>query len=167
MGSTALVDTSDFTVTRVVEGRAPSLASPLAPDGARFATVSGDGRVRVVDLGGDRPPLTLDAHRRIVLATAFSSDGERLATADIAGNVRIWDPSREDAPLLSLSTPGLGAATSIAFTPDGASVIVGYSTGALRIHPITSRAAMVRACGVLAWLHIPETDGHCAGMFGP
>ena len=67
---------------------------------------------------------TLTGHDRTVTCAVFSPDGSRLATGSMDGAVRIWGVAkREPIMTLKIST---NAVWSVAFTPDGKSLMAAY-----------------------------------------
>lgn len=62
----------------------------ISPDGARVATASGDGTVKVWT-GDGRLLHTLTGHTGPVWSVVFSPDGARLASVSTDGTVRVWD----------------------------------------------------------------------------
>ena len=72
----------------------------FSPDGKRLAAASGDGTVRVWELGTARVSLTLSIQLSLppdtltlinVHDVAFSPDGTRLATVGHDNTAQIWD----------------------------------------------------------------------------
>jgi WD40 repeat protein len=63
----------------------------LAPDGARVATGSADGKLAVWDLESGARLLGIDAHAERLSAAAWRPDGQVLATAGFDGAARLWD----------------------------------------------------------------------------
>ncbi len=73
------------------------------PGGARLASASGDGTVRLWNLKGGQEVLALHGHRARVHGVAFSPDGTSLASVSGDGVVRIWETD--------LPSPALGQST--------------------------------------------------------
>jgi WD40 repeat protein/serine/threonine protein kinase len=63
----------------------------FSPDGARLASASEDGTVRLWDPATGALLATCRGHTSKVLGVAFSPDGARLATTSADGTVRQWD----------------------------------------------------------------------------
>ena len=76
------------------------MAVAFSPDGARLASASYDGTVRVWDPATGTALATLTGHDGRVDAVAFSPDGRLVASAGNDRTVRVWDVSA--AKVLSL-----------------------------------------------------------------
>jgi hypothetical protein len=71
-------------------------ALAFSADGARLATSSLDGSVRLWDAAHpDRKPIRLDGHAGWVWAVVFTRDGEELVSGGADRNVRVW-PTRAE-----------------------------------------------------------------------
>ena len=152
-GQTVRLAAADLAPLGALAGRLVA----ISPDGARIVTALGDGAVLV---HASAAPLRLVGGRAAVLAAAFATDGT-LALARIDGTVELWAPGGA-APIATITTPGLGPATTVAFT--GEHVAVGYATGAVRLHPATAAAAAARACSIAARFgRAGEVAAYCSG----
>ncbi len=65
----------------------------FSPDGKRFITACGDGKVRLWELGGALPSLTLSENAKAVLHAEFSPDGKWLVAAGEDNTARLWNVS--------------------------------------------------------------------------
>jgi WD40 repeat protein/DNA-binding SARP family transcriptional activator/tRNA A-37 threonylcarbamoyl transferase component Bud32 len=100
-------------------------------DGTRIATGGDDGTARVWDAETGKPLMVLPGHVGLVAMVAFSPDGTRLVAGGNDGTALVWDIApAATAEALGIAASG-GWPTSVAFTPDGSSVVVsGVGAGA-------------------------------------
>jgi WD40 repeat protein/energy-coupling factor transporter ATP-binding protein EcfA2 len=111
---------------RVLAGHTGSLTGVLAlPGGARLATASRDGAVRLWDAATGALALTLPGTEAVVSITC-SADGKTIATARAAprgrGAVQLWDAATgAERKAIALASPANHAALS----PDGKLVATG------------------------------------------
>lgn len=78
-----------FTLLLRVEGALYDLA--LAPDGQRFAVVGKDAVLRIGDLAGTTPIVSVPTPQRETNGVIFTPDGQRLAVAGDDGTLRLID----------------------------------------------------------------------------
>lgn len=116
------------------EGRITALA--FSPDGHALASGGPDARVMLWDVTTGRVARIL-AENPPVRVLAFASDGRVLATAGDQ-SVTLWDTTT-GAPLLVWPTP---RARALAFSPDGATLMVGAMDGAVRRLDTTTGAVL-------------------------
>jgi eukaryotic-like serine/threonine-protein kinase len=101
-------------------------SAAFAPDGTTLTTVGVDGSIVLWEVNGLGGRITLPGPAGGVAATALSSDGKLLASA-AAGAVALWDVA---AGRVSARVPWEGDARSLAFAPDGKSLVVsGHAAG--------------------------------------
>jgi len=146
---TCRVDFWDVTSGQIVHNIELDFSScywtrPLAfsPDGALVATAIREDRVefvRIWTVDGFEPVRDLDMDVRNFGELAFSPDSSMLATASWRLPPTVWDVNTGDI-LYSLDSgidpddgDGWYHPRSIAFTPDGGHVAVGYSEGTLEL----------------------------------
>ncbi|XP_072818855.1 telomerase protein component 1 isoform X2 [Vicugna pacos] len=97
------------------------------------------------------------AHRGFVAAALFLRAGCQLLTAGEDGKVQVWSGSL-GRPRGCLGSPALSPALSVALSPDGDRVAVGYRADGIRVYriPSDSQEAQCQAVDVavsaLAWL---------------
>lgn len=145
-GGSALATTVECDATTVWELRSgrPTLRAPspagcpnsvaLSPDGTTLAVIwsgfAGLGRAMDARLWNVRTGQGYASLRGYVddgtPVGAFSPDGKTLATGGAGGTVNIWDPAT-GRRLLVLAGSTL-AASSLHFSPDGATLIAGHGT---------------------------------------
>jgi hypothetical protein len=119
--------------------------------------------VLLYDLTSGAAPRAFEAGVRAPVAAAMSRDAKLLAAGDTEGRVRVWDTRDPSATPLAFDVPLVGEATALTFDADGGALFVGYRTGALRAHPLRVRAALERACDVLAHTGRAGVD-HCEAI---
>ena len=89
----------------------------FAPDGHRLVSTCWDGRIRVWQLGEERPPTVLVGHTGIVDSAVFSPDGRRILSASPDRTVRVWNADGTGEPLILRGhTDEVNGAV---FSPDG------------------------------------------------
>jgi len=96
-GTMLLLDARSLATVRElrgIDGHVLSIA--FSPDGARIATGSVEGLVRVYALESGALLATLSGHDVEVLAVEFSPDGQRIASAGLDRQIRIWDATTYD-----------------------------------------------------------------------
>lgn len=76
---------------RTLAGHSGSVIhAAFSPDGARLATASRDGTIRLWDPRTGEQQLVLRGHQAEVSSVAFSPDGSRLASVSDDGTLRVW-----------------------------------------------------------------------------
>ncbi|NLS91591.1 MAG: protein kinase [Planctomycetaceae bacterium] len=100
--------------------RTPVLCASVAPGGKALATGSGEGAIRIWDLGNGslRSILIYPGRDGAVRALAWAPGGSYLAAAYQSGILMIWDVDNGTVLPDDLSTRSL-AAGSLAWSPDG------------------------------------------------
>ena len=103
--------------------RDPAWAA-VSPDGLRVA-VPHDAQVRVWDVAADKVAFELAGHGGRVTAFAFAPDGRTCATASADKTVKVWEGAKEIRTLEAVYENG----PCLAFSPDGAALLVGAESG--------------------------------------
>ena len=135
-GTTRVLAAQDLAVRATLEGRI------VARQGERDVRALGDGTLIVRSAAGER---RLVGHRAAITAAALSADATLLASASVDGVVRLWD-AVGGQPIVVIAPPGLGTPTTVAFA--GGSLLIGFSSGAVRVVPTTGAGAVARACAI-------------------
>ncbi|WTV96109.1 hypothetical protein OG235_03320 [Streptomyces sp. NBC_00024] len=127
-------------------------ALAFSPDGSRLAAGDRTGRVALWD--GDLRrragvlrnvfPAPLGNTPEAVSALALSLDGHTLAVGGDAGTIKLWDITTQQL-LGPLPTPG-EPITSLAFSPDNATLLVAGSHVPLRRYTVDPSRAVAQIC---------------------
>lgn len=112
----------------VVTLAAPLNAVAVAPDG-EIVTGGADGKLRFLSKGA-RETAEVQAGATPIIALAVSPDGTRVAAAGVGGAVNLIDRKTRSVSSV-LSGPGLPV-WSVAFTPDGATLLTGGADATIR-----------------------------------
>jgi WD40 repeat protein len=99
-----------------------------SPDGSTILTTGGnaDRTARLWDIKTGANFQTLIGHAGGVFTATFSPDGSKVATGSADGTARLWDV-QTGAVLQEFTVPGTINVTSVAFSPDGQSILVGIT----------------------------------------
>jgi RNA polymerase sigma factor (sigma-70 family) len=108
-------------------------AVAMTRDRTLAATASRDATVKLWRLPGMEEGVMLQGHPGPVGALAFDAQGKRLATVD-ATAVRLWDPAT--GRQLARYDSDCGAILSVAFHPDGRTILTGSADRAVKRWPV-------------------------------
>lgn len=107
-----------YVTIRVLKGHRDSVESlAFLDNGARLASGSVDGTIRIWDVESGKTIRTLKGHRRSVNALAVSPDGKLLVSAGNESELLTWDPAT-GTPRGKLVGHSLDV-YALAFSPDG------------------------------------------------
>jgi eukaryotic-like serine/threonine-protein kinase len=116
-----------------------------SPDGARLATASYDGSVRIWDPVRAQLLTTLDHEDEQVVHVEFSPDGSRLATASKDAKARIWDVASGER-LFTLVGHEASLHT-LAFAPDGTQIATAGLERSVRVWNVRTGALLLTLAG--------------------
>jgi WD40 repeat protein len=156
---------ADGAALGVLESSEPKVVSvAFSRDGATIASVSDDNTIRLWHLGAGVPLRTLRGQGDQVISVAFSPDGSTLASQANDATVQLWR-LRDGVVLRRFGTGDESSIPSVAFTPDGTSVVWG-SEQAVWIgrlcDPAPPRVVKRPACGESVTLSPDGTTLACA-----
>jgi WD40 repeat protein/Tfp pilus assembly protein PilF len=110
----------------------------FSPDGRLLAACSGDGVVRLWNVGDGTLWRQMDGHskstRKMAFQVAFSPDGKLLASAGSDGSCRVYDCQTGEE---ELAITGYGDLRRVAFSPDGRYLAFSSLGDALMIRDLT------------------------------
>ena len=112
----------------------------FSPDGARLASASDDGTVRIWSVSTGKLERTLRGHAQSVVSVAFSPDGRRVASSGADGTIRVW-PTDSGSPVILRGHEGLVA--SVAFDPTGRLLTSAGQDGTVRVWNASGGEALV------------------------
>ena len=157
-------------------------AVAMSPDGRFAALATGDGLLRVIEIGARRVVTVLARPRAMIDGAAFSADGLSILTlASAQREVALWrrsDATASPALVWTRTLPGhlydCRFGGGIAFAPDGRSAVASPGTGVFVLDAATGdvRASAYAGAAVLDVAYglggrrvvvaVAATAGHCA-----
>jgi WD40 repeat protein len=134
-----------------LEGNSRVEKIAFSPDGTRLAAACADATIRLWDME-TRDSIVFEAHNPRMAATggaaafcvAFSPNGQLLATGGCDDTIRFWEPNSGRSKGLQIELSDHfhpNPVYHIAFSPDGASLVVGAEVS-VELWDITSRKQM-------------------------
>jgi len=140
-GKIKIWDIMEQRVRKTFEGHQDLVRSlEFSPDNCLLVSGSWDGTVRVWDVETGRATILKDDRDRECNSVAFSPDG-RLVAAGIPidkSNCCIWDVQTGNLKLVEDLSDHMDTVWSVAFTPDGESLVIGRHDGTVKIWDISS-----------------------------
>lgn len=118
----------------------PLTCMVFSPDGAKLASSSLFGTVKIRDLATRQVEHNLRGHRHYVQTVVYSRDGKRFATASWDKTARVWDAAT-GKELLTL-TGHQDRVRSVAFSPDGKYLATASLDHAVKIWDATTGKAI-------------------------
>ena len=133
-GTIRLWDINTGDVIKILEGHADRIRHvAFSPTGLILASTGGDGTIRLWDINTGEPLKTITPASGAFF-TAYSSDGKTLASTDRKA-IHLWNA--HSGELLRTLTGHIGYIYSIAFSPDGQTLMSGGSDGTILLWEIT------------------------------
>ncbi|MDZ4860302.1 MAG: protein kinase [Candidatus Hydrogenedentes bacterium] len=111
----------------------------FSPDGARLASASSDGTIKIWDVISSKELATLTGHEDVVRGLAFSPSGRLLVSASYDKTARTWDMSDYHA-VKTFSHPS--ALFSADFDPTESQIITGGSDKIIRAWDISNETVV-------------------------
>lgn len=125
-GKVSQTGTADFRVRAIA----------MSGEGKSLAVAGESDTIQLWDVATGKPTTKLTDKMDWSLCVAFSADGKQILSGDMKGVVRLWDASGKkvrDLPAPPTPAPKTPpdpvAATTVAFAPDGKTVVFGTADG--------------------------------------
>ncbi|KAF9118878.1 hypothetical protein BGW39_000789 [Mortierella sp. 14UC] len=128
-----------------------------SPNGRQVATASQNSAIRVLDTRTGDDMFCLDGHSKGVFCLRYSPSGEQIASAGQDGHVRLWNISSYSSAALYHKR-----AVSVAFSPDGCSVLSAIDDGSLCLRDAkgSHSRAVFRGHNPRVWHAVFSPDGN-------
>jgi WD40 repeat protein/serine/threonine protein kinase len=108
------------------EHEGPVTAVVWSPDGARIASTSEDGTLRIWSASTGAALATLEGHEDDVLSVAWSPDGARLVSGSRDGTFRLWDAGSGETIESWAASRSSQDQRPVAWSRDGARLVSAY-----------------------------------------
>ena len=117
---------------QTLEGHTDSVYSVVfSPNGQHLASCSGDGTVRLWDVGSGACLQTLEGHTNSVNSVVFSHNGQQLVSCSYDHTVRLWDAG--SGACLQTLEGHTGSVNSVVFSPNGQHLVSCSYDGTVRL----------------------------------
>lgn len=128
-------DTQSGETLKVLSGHLDTVnAINWSPDGTHIISGGNDGLTIIWDATTGEIVRTLVGHMGAVLDADWSPDGILVATASEDGTTRVWDVLSG-----SVISTFIGNSRALAWSPDGATLVVGFGASGLRAWDMSER----------------------------
>jgi WD40 repeat protein len=133
---------SDGALVKELNQGAHVISLAVSPDGRVVAAGDSSGKIRLWRLADEAQIGGFAAHTEYVFSLAFSANGSMLASGGGDESLKLW--AMPDGRLIrAVTIPNSGTATSVAFSPDGQSMI------AVTSELVTSPADTMQSLGAI------------------
>ncbi len=127
-------DAASGDVRHTLSGHERSVrALAFSPDGTRLVSGSTNGDIFLWDVASGQLIRAFNGHNRTIQALDFSLDGKTFVSVSVDSTLRVWDvESSFEVRVYTLDERQV-TFTSVAFSPNGDTVLTGLSDGRLRL----------------------------------